>query len=88
MTIKENDVAFIRTTGEAIFILSFLPEEGTVDVRRPIAGQEGIKHVVETFRVQELESLDEQRERFLAERKQVYEKFGPKQEQDSFSPIN
>jgi hypothetical protein len=93
--IKQGEVAFIKTTGEAVFVFDVilqgsdpLAQYNKVYVRRPIAGQNGIQHAQETFHLEELESLDEQRERFLAERKQVYEKFGTKQEQDSFSPIN
>jgi hypothetical protein len=90
--LKENEVAFLKTTGEAIFILSFLPEEGTVAVRRPVAGQDGLRHVVENFRVQEIESLDDQQARFISERQKVMDKFGPKTEQspsqDAGFPIN
>jgi hypothetical protein len=88
MTIKNNDVAFLKTTGEIVFVLED-PEDGKVGVRRPVSGQDGIRHIVEVFRVTELETQDEQRARFMAERKAVMEKYGPKtrDEQSDFADL-
>lgn len=87
--IKQGEVAFIKTTGEAVFVLEITdpsPKIGDQDtmnvfVRRPIAGQDGIKHVNEAFFLAELESLDDQQARFVQERKAVMEKYGPKADQ-------
>lgn len=83
--IKENEVAFLKTTGEAVFVFALrdpspkLGDKGLIaDVRRPVAGQDGIKHVEETFWLAELESLDEQRARYMAESAKVLQKYGPK----------
>lgn len=79
--IKANEVAFLKTSGEAVFVLAKETPEGPtslVKVRRPVAGQDGINHIVETFSEVELESLDEQRERFISERKRMVENYGPK----------
>ena len=60
MPIKAGEVAFVKTTEEPVFILKTWahPELGQdyADVRRPVAGQDGIRHVEDTFRVEELES--------------------------------
>lgn len=83
--IKLYDVAFLKTTGEAVTVLAFndtSPKIGDkpllVTVRRPVAGQNGITHVVESFYLPELETLEEQRAKFIAERQQMVEKYGPK----------
>lgn len=81
MGFKRGDLAFIRTTGEQVTVLTpaeSLSESAVVQVRRPVAGQNGIDHIVNEFFLFELESLDEQRKRFLAERQDIYEKFAPK----------
>lgn len=88
--IKQGEVAFLKTTGEAIFVLEITdpsPEIGDKDlkvmVRRPVAGQNGIIHEVNKFQLAELESLDDQQLRFVTERKAVMEKYGPKNEEQS-----
>lgn len=82
--IQVGDVAFLKTTGEAVFVKAKVAEiEGYDDlgmqyeVRRPLAGQMGITHATEYFYLAELESLDEQRARFVAERQEVMKKYGP-----------
>jgi hypothetical protein len=77
--IKQNEVAFIKTTGEAVFVLE-LPDAGDVTVRRPNGGQNGMFHVVEKFTRGELQTLDEQRAQFAAENSKLLEKYGPKVE--------
>lgn len=77
MTIKANEVAYLKTTGEPVFVLEIMPE-GMVDVRRPSQGQNGIDHHVETFRNTELETLEEQRSKFMSEKMNILEKYGPK----------
>jgi hypothetical protein len=97
--IKQGEVAFIKTTGEAVYVLDFhdpSPKLGDkellVSVRRPVAGQDGIEHRVSEFRLGELETLDEQQTRFMSERKKVMEKYGPKGDtpssEDAGFPIN
>ena len=82
MTIKAGEVAFLKTTGEAVYVLAVEPvnEPGAVlvEVRRPIAGQNGIAHATDCFFIGELESLDDQQARFMSERRKVMDKFGPK----------
>lgn len=84
--IKAGEVAFLKTTGEAVFVLTINEVLGegnlgnTVAVRRPIVGQNGIEHDENVFFIGELESLDDQQTRFMAERKAVVEKYGPKNE--------
>ncbi len=78
--IKQGEVAFLKTTGEAVFVLGTY-DSGDWHVRRPKAGQDGIDHVEESFTDAELESLEEQQARFMSERKKVMDKFGPKTEQ-------
>jgi hypothetical protein len=75
--IKQGDIAFVKTTGECIFVLS-TTDDGSALVRRPVAGQDGITHVKDGFLLAELETVDEQRARFMAEQKNLMEKYGPK----------
>lgn len=95
--IKPDDVAFIKTTGEAVFVLRFFESDewdqtvSNVDVRRPIMGQKGCKHVIETFRVAELETLEEQREKYLAEQEERVKRFTKPSADATFNsgfPIN
>jgi len=77
--IKSGEVAFLKTTGESVFVLSFADNDPSiVFVRRPVAGQNGIEHRREQFFLDELESLDEQETRFVTGRKKIMEKYGPK----------
>lgn len=76
--ISQGEVAFVKTTGEPVYVLTFAPVDDFVDVRRPVTTQEGIKHLVDRFHLGELESLEDQRKRFQAEREEVLKKYGPK----------
>ena len=85
--IKEGEVAFVRTTGEAVYVLKISDpspklgdKELTVSVRRPVAGQDGVRHVIDGFFLNELESPEEARAKFMAERQQIVDKYGPKAE--------
>ena len=70
--IKVGEVVTIKTTGEQVFVLS-IDEVGTeptgvlsgttAEVRVPVLTREGIKHVIETFLVEELESEEARLER-------------------------
>lgn len=89
--IKQGEVAFVKTTGEAVTVLDIVTPSNTnwdskIQVRRPIAGQNGIQHVQELFYSYELESIDEQRARFMSENAKLVEKYGPKVE--SLSPAD
>jgi hypothetical protein len=77
--IKQGEVAFLKTTGEAVFVLD-LPQAGEVTVRRPNPSQNGLFHMVEKFTCAELQTLDEQRAQFAAENSKLMEKYGPKVE--------
>lgn len=91
--IKQGEVAFIKTTGEAVYVLDlvdpspkFGDKELTVVVRRPVMGQDGVRHVTDTFYLGELETSSEQKARFQAEREELLNKYGPKtSETPSFS---
>lgn len=92
--IKQGDVAFVKTTGEAVYVMDFTdpsPKIGDKDlqvqVRRPVAGQDGIRHQTEYFQLGELETQDEQRKRFMADREEMLAKYAPKisNESPSFS---
>jgi hypothetical protein len=87
MTIKAQEVAFVKTTGEPVIVLeyplvnrSLNSTSDTVRVRRPVNGKHGISHNVDYFESFELESLDEQRKRFISEREEMVRKFGPTNE--------
>jgi hypothetical protein len=91
--IKQGEVAFLKTTGEAVSVLAFRdpsPKLGDksliATVRRPVAGQDGIQHIEDDFFIWELESIDEQRARFMSENAKLVEKYGPKAE--SLSPVD
>lgn len=91
--IKQGEVAFVKTTGEAVFVLSFKdpsPKLGDKDflavVRRPIAGQDGVRHEINEFFTGELETIDQQRDRMVAEQMKIAEKYGPKAQTDTFNP--
>lgn len=88
--IKQGEVAFLKTTGEAVFVLEindpspkFGDKELTVAVRRPVAGQNGIQHVEDKFLLAELESYDDQKKRFQAERDEVLNRFGKTNDQET-----
>ena len=95
--IKVGEVAFVKTTGEAVLIMGLgigdFPDLGPLFVaKRPVAGQNGIEHKMESFYAAELESLEEQQARFVAERQKVMDKYGPKGDapgvEDAGFPIN
>lgn len=61
----------VRTTGERVFVLSEDEDKNTgktiVTVRRPVVGKNGLYHNIETFRVDELETIGESLDRDMAE---------------------
>jgi hypothetical protein len=75
MTIKAGEVAFLKTTGESVFVLQYPNETSEATVRRPIAGRDGIDHIKESFRHDELETLEEQKHRFMSEREELLAKY-------------
>jgi len=78
---KPSDVAFLRTTQEPVFVLDI--KEGTsvqkfpglsgqvATVRRPSEGREGIRHTIEFFSVEELETLDDRHKRQVEEMEEM-----------------
>lgn len=76
MSIKINDVAVIKITGEEVWVLGFAPNhrdpiaDNHVEVRRPTQTNDGVKHLVEVFGVAELESLEDAASRRRSRRKQ------------------
>jgi len=75
MTIRARDIAFIKTTGETVFVLEYPTSTGKVSVRRPVASQDGINHNTEVFDYDELETKEEQNKRFLSEREEILAKY-------------
>jgi hypothetical protein len=61
----------VKTTGERVFVLEENVDKNTkqtiVTVRRPIVGKNGLFHQIETFRLDELETVNESLDRDLAE---------------------
>lgn len=83
MSIKINDVAVVKITGEEVWVLNFIPifvpasaeligtpPPTNVSVRRPTQTNDGVKHLVETFTLDELESLEDAASRRRSRRKQ------------------
>lgn len=79
--ISEGQTAFIKTTGEEVFVLGVgsnpksLPDGSTLSgnvatVRRPVAGENGCYHLMEMFMVEELENSEERMQRHLANQRQ------------------
>lgn len=56
--ININDVAVIKITGEEVWVLGPL-DNGELEVRRPTQSNEGVRWLVESFRPEELESVDD-----------------------------
>jgi len=71
--IKPGMVAVIKTTGENVFVLSAVAVVGSdipdVWVRRPQITQDGVEHQTQTFRADELETLEENMSRQFEEHK-------------------
>jgi hypothetical protein len=74
--INEGQTAYLQTTGEEVFVLAayenkrLLPDNSTLSgwvctVRRPVAGESGCYHVVETFTMEELETKEQRMQRHL-----------------------
>jgi hypothetical protein len=62
MDISRGDVVALKTTGEIVFALGdpYGSDTGKkVDVRRPVLSDSGIDHVLATFFVDELETVEE-----------------------------
>jgi hypothetical protein len=89
--VKVGDTAILKVSNEEVFVLEIIPQmvpanmeiKGTVSplgnqvtVRRPIMGQDGVKHLIETFFMTELETRDERMTRELAERDMLRKKMG------------
>lgn len=81
MAIKALELARVKTSGEDVFILAL--STTTATVRRPTGTTDGIKHVVEDFLLQELETPDEARTREMAERFSLQQKFSSLQQPES-----
>jgi hypothetical protein len=56
MSIKLKEVVFLKTTAEPVFTLAFNEPSDMVSVRRPIQSRDGIRHEVEQFSIDELET--------------------------------
>lgn len=66
MAIKALEVASIKTTQEPVYVLSVVGD--LVEVRRPVMGSDGVRHLVETFTLGELETESDRIERTYKER--------------------
>jgi hypothetical protein len=83
----DGQVMYLKTTGEPVFVLEHVNREVNdkavpgdwVSVRRPVQTENsGIRHQVEKFRVDELETKEEQKAQFMAEREEIVKKYGNK----------
>ena len=84
---KAGMVAYLRTTDEPLFILEV--KEGsphqtypdlsgqTVTVRRPIQGRDGVRHEVQFFTIEELETLAAKQNRQVLEMNELKARFAP-----------
>lgn len=63
--IKAGDVVCIKTTGEHVFVRSFVDD--IVNVRRPKLSRDGIEHLADTFHINELETIDDHTNREVSE---------------------
>jgi hypothetical protein len=86
--IKQGDVAYLKTTGEAVYVLVYPGGVTDVSVRRPVMGQNGIHHDVEQFTIGELETRDEVKVRMQQENDELYQRFAPSKIPDSPAAIN
>jgi hypothetical protein len=85
--IKAGQVALIRTTEEPVFVLEVVVgktipdapelEQVIARVRRPVQGEEGVRHLVETFYVQELETQEDKHTRQISEMEELKARFKP-----------
>ena len=85
-SIKAGTIAYLKTTDEPVFCLEITkrpvaapeyPELSGVfaRVRRPIAGENGIAHLVEFFAVEELETAEAGQNRKISEMEELRAKF-------------
>jgi hypothetical protein len=87
--IKAGTTAIIKSTQEPVMVLHVAPgktlpeapdlEQTVVIVRRPVQGSDGVRHVVETFWIQELETQEEKHTRQLAEMEEMKMRFSPRE---------
>lgn len=85
--IKPGQVAFIKSTEEPAFVLEI--KEGSslqkfpglsgqvVTVRRPAMGRDGVRHLIEFFSIEELETLEDRHNRQVAEMEELKARFTP-----------
>lgn len=79
--INEGQTAYIKTTGEEVFVLAVqenkraLPEGSSLSgqiavVRRPVAGENGCFHNIDSFCIEELETKESRMERHLSNQRE------------------
>jgi len=83
--IKAGQTAFIKVTQEPVFVLEIREANSTQKypglsgkiavVRRPTAGEMGVRHEVEFFTVEEVETLEESQNRSVAEMEEMKARF-------------
>ena len=84
--IKAGTIVYVKTTDEPVFCLEVtkrptaMPEYPELSgvfarVRRPIAGENGIAHLIEFFTVEELETAEAGQNRKLSEMEELRAKF-------------
>lgn len=85
--IKVGTVAFLKSTEEPCFVLKI--EEGAphvtfpdlskqvATVRRPSQGRDGVRHHVEIFAIEELETLETKQSRQIGEMEELKARFRP-----------
>ena len=72
--IEAGQIVFVKTISEPVFVVRIIEATSGIpafplvaDVRRPVMTENGILHQMDTFWLQELETLEEQRARIQKE---------------------
>lgn len=83
--IKAGQQAFLKVTQEPVFVLELREANSTqrypglsgkiAVVRRPTAGEMGVRHDIEFFTIEELETVEESRSRTISEMAEMKAQF-------------
>lgn len=83
--IKAGQVALLRTTEEPVFVLRVdedkeecaILSKVLATVRRPIQGEQGVRHSIEQFHIEELETQEDKHTRQISEMEELKARFKP-----------
>jgi hypothetical protein len=83
--VKVGTVAFLKSTEEPAFVLEIKKGAGfqvfpelsgdVATVRRPTSGRDGVRHNVEVFSIEELETLEAKQSRQILEMEELKARF-------------